>query len=613
MTGSHRGRADEDFYEYRVSEPAFALEPAVPVAPQSRALPASVWFATMLGLLVAYRTILPTSKQLMALGTSVGLSSTNAWAATSVTLSAVSILLIFGIVLFIERRPLASLGLGRPRISDLGVGIAVFLGAAVVGAIYRFTLTKIFPHSLTNIAPAQIKLMITLPIPAALALAVGAGFGEEIAERGFAFDRLRSATGSAGLAIVMTLGLSMAAHFAFWGWRYAIMIGPTELILILVYWWRRNLWPNIIAHTLIDSFPVVARTAIFAWLGFFGAGSYYHDQLAQFHYESGSYADAVREYSKALEASPSDTHLLSERADAEVMNRDYAQAIGDLDSAIAKKPGDPDLQIQRAMAYYYAGFYQKAKDDADRAVAAAPKDWSMFEQRAQIEKWLSQPDHEIADLDQAIRLSKTPNAELYRDRGRVFLDKHDNDSGLRDLKKALEIDGDSTDTLTAIADAYYNEKRYPEEIAILTRALKIDPDDSNAYTSRAYAYMTLGQYQQALDDYRSASKVAPQDSDTANDMSWLLSTCPLAKLRDGKRALALANFACGHTGWDEAKSIDTLAAAYAELGNYSEAVVWQQRAIDLAGSSDKDFQQQLQQRLELYRKGLPYRETYLPG
>jgi tetratricopeptide (TPR) repeat protein len=596
-----------------VSEPAFALEPAVPVVQRSRALPASVWFATMLGLLVAYRTVLPTSKQLMALGTSVGLSPTNAWAATAFTLSGVGILLIFGIVLFIERRPLASLGLGRPRMSDLGVGIAVFLGAAVIGAIYRFTLTRIFPHSLTNIAPEQVKLMITLPIPAALALAVGAGFGEEIGERGFAFDRLRSATGSASLAIVMTLGLSMAAHFAFWGWRYAIMIGPTELILILVYWWRRNLWPNIIAHTLVDSFPVVARTAIFAWLGFFGAGSYYHDQLAQFHYENGSYADAVQEYSKAIEAAPSDTHLLSERADAEVMNRDYAQAIGDLDSAIGKKPGDPDLQIQRAMAYYYAGFYQKAKDDADKAVAAAPKDWTMFEQRAEIEKWLNQPDHEIADLDQAIRLSKTPNADLYRDRGQAFLDKHDNDRGVRDLKKALEIDGNNTATLTAIADAYYIENRYPEEIAILTRSLKIDPDDTNAYMSRADAYTALGQYQQALDDYRSASKHAPGDSDAANDMSWLLSTCPLAKLRDGKRALALANYACEQAGWDEPKSIDTLAAAYAEMGNYEEAVVWQQRAIDLAGPSDKDFQQQLQQRLELYRKGLPYREAHLPG
>lgn len=611
MTGSHRGRADEVLYEYRLSEPTFALEPA-PAEEESKALPASVWFATMLGLLVAFPTVLPTSKQLISLGTAVGLSPINASAATSLILSAVAILLIFGIVLFIERRPLASLGLGRPRMSDLGLGIALFAVAVLIGGIYRFAIRAIFPHSMANIAPERMKLMLTMPIPAALALAVGAGFREEISERGFAFDRLRSTTGSVGLAIVMALGLSMAAHVAFWGWRYAIMIGPTELILILAYWWRRNLWPNIVAHTLVDSFPVVARTAILAGMALIN-GENYHAQVAQFRYQYDDYAVAVQEYSKALEAAPGDTQLLSERAGAEVMNRDYALAIADLDSAIAKKPADPDLQIQRAMAYYYAGLYQKAKDDADKAVAAAPKDGTMFQQRAEIEKWLNQPDHEIADLDQAIRLSKTPNAELYRDRGQVFLAKHDNDSGLRDLKKALEIDGNNAATLMEIADAYFAKKQYPEEIATLTRSLELDPDNINAYASRAYAYMALGQYQPALDDYRSALKQAPEDSDASNDLSWFLSTCPQANLRDGKRALALASHACKLTGWVEAQYIDTLAAAYAELGNFDVAVVWEQRAIDLAGPSNKDFQLELQQRLELYRRREPYREEHQRG
>lgn len=595
-----------------MSDPAFALESPAQDAAKSGALPASVWFATMLGLLLAHPTLLPTSKQLISLCTSVGLSPTNAWAGASLILSSAGVLLIFGIVLFIERRPLSSLGLGRPRISDLGLGIALFVGSLLISVIYRLTLRTVFPHSMVYVAPEQFKRLLMLPLPAALALAVGAGFGEEISERGFAFDRLRSITGSVGLAMIMTLALSVAAHVAFWGWRYAIMIGPTELILILFYWWRRNLWPNIVAHTLIDSFPFVVQRAIFAGMALLGFGNY-HAQVAQIRYHYGSYTAAVQEYSKALEATPGDPQLLRDRASAEVMNRDYAEAITDLDSAIAKKPSDPDLRIQRAMAYYYAGLYQKAKDDADKAVAAAPAESTMFQQRAEIEKWINQPDHEIADLDQAIKFSKTPNAELYRDRGRAFLDKHDYDSGLRDLKKALEIDGNNTATLTAIADAYYNEKRYPEEIATLTRSLKIDPDNTTAYTSRAYAYMALGNYQQALDDYRSASKRDPDDSETANDLSWFLSTCPQAQLRDGKRALALANYACQHTEWVDAQCIDTLAAAYAELGSFDKAIVWEQRAIELAGASNKDFQQELQQRVELYRKGLPFREAHRPG
>ncbi len=593
-------------------EPGFAQEPTSQLAAEPRALPATVYFVTLVGLLVAFPTVIPGPRELYSLAMSAGMSATNAWATISVTTCAIQILLIFGIVRFIERRPLASLGLGSPTMSDLGLGLALFTGAALISGIYVLTLVTIFPHSMANVAPEQFKRMLTLPMPTALALAVAAGLTEEIGERGFALERLRAATGSVGFAIAAVLALSLAAHIAFWGWRYAILIGPTELILILVYLWRGNLWPNIIAHALYDSFPVIARMALLAALSLFGIGNY-HALVGEFRYGYRDYAGAVEEYTRALASAPGDPHLLSARADAEVMNHDYAQAIADLDFAIGKKAGDPDYLIQRAMAYFYAGFYQKAQAEADKSIAAAPTRWTLYEQRAEIEKWLNQPDKSIADLDQAIKLSKTKNADLYSKRGQACLAKQDYESALRDLKQAAELRPDDVDTLSALAAAYRGKKQYVQEAATLTRLLEIEPGKADTYIARAAAHLELGQYQAVLDDYRLAAKHEPDNAEAANDLSWFLCTCPDAKLRDGKRALELANHACELSGWTQATFIDTLAAAFAEQRNFGEASVWQQRAIDLVGQSQTELKQELQKRLELYRKGLPYREERPSG
>ena len=564
---------------------------------------------TLVGLLVAFPTVIPGPRALNSLALSAGMSATNAWAATSIATWSIQILLIFGIVRFVERRPLATLGLGSLTISDLGLGLALFTGAVLVGGLYVLTLRASFPHFMANVAPEQIKRMLALPVPVALALAVTAGFAEEIAERGFALDRIRAATGSVGIAIAGVLALSMAAHIAFWGWRYAIMVGPIELILILVYLWRGNLWPNIIAHALYDSFPAIARVAVLAALSLLGTENH-HALVGQFCYTYRDYAGAVQEYSRALEAAPGDPHLLRARADAEVMNHDYAQAIADLDLAITRHSDDPDYLIQRAMAYFYAGYYQKAQAEADKAIAAAPTRWNLYEQRAEFEKWLNQPDKSIADLDQAIKLSKTRNAQLYTERGQAFLAKKDYDRALENLKEAADIGPNDTDTLDALASAYGGKKEYAQQVATLTRLLEIEPAQVDALINRAAAHLELGQRQEALDDYRRAYKLRPYDAEAANDLSWFLCTCPDAKLRDGKRALELANHACELSEWTQAWYIDTLAAAYAEQRDFDEAIVWQQRAIDLAGQSQKELSDELQKRLELYKKGLPYREEH---
>ena len=97
---------------------------------------------------------------------------------------------------------------------------------------------------------------------------------------------------------------------------------------------------------------------------------------------------------------------------------------------------------------------------------------------------------------------------------------------------------------------------------------------------------------------------------TLNNLAWLQATSPRAELRDGAKAIDNATKACELTEWKKAIYVDTLAAAYAEAGDFDSAVKWQKKAVDLlpedvSAESRVDYES----RLKLYKSGKPYRES----
>lgn len=102
------------------------------------------------------------------------------------------------------------------------------------------------------------------------------------------------------------------------------------------------------------------------------------------------------------------------------------------------------------------------------------------------------------------------------------------------------------------------------------------------------------------------TRKAATDVNLANMMAWIRATSAEKTLRDGAEAIRLAEKADNETGHKNPEVLDTLAAAYAETGNFSKAVEIMQKALDNAGSSDfrKDA---FKQRLDLYKKQTAYR------
>ena len=117
--------------------------------------------------------------------------------------------------------------------------------------------------------------------------------------------------------------------------------------------------------------------------------------------------------------------------------------------------------------------------------------------------------------------------------------------------------------------------------------------------------MNIGAHKEAIADYEVALQTAVDDSGVLNNYAWVLATSPDDSLRDGKKALELGRKACELTNYEKPHILSTLAAAYAEMGDFENALKWSRKACEM---SDESIKKQLQEELESYQQQKPWRE-----
>jgi tetratricopeptide (TPR) repeat protein len=122
-------------------------------------------------------------------------------------------------------------------------------------------------------------------------------------------------------------------------------------------------------------------------------------------------------------------------------------------------------------------------------------------------------------------------------------------------------------------------------------------------------YLNQGKQAEAIADYEEAVKVDGKNSGVLNNLAWVLATSPEDNLRNGQRAIELAKQACDVTEYKQAHVLSTLAASYAESGDFDTAITWSKKAVENGG---EELKAQLSKELEIYEEKKPWRAAAPP-
>jgi tetratricopeptide (TPR) repeat protein len=209
-------------------------------------------------------------------------------------------------------------------------------------------------------------------------------------------------------------------------------------------------------------------------------------------------------------------------------------------------------------------------------------------------------------------LADTRDAFVQSSLGAALLDVGLVDQAAAHLQIALEVKPDSVEAQSNLGLALFQMGRLNESVTHLEKALAIDPDYENAHYNLGNSLLQLRRITEALAHYKKALQINPDDAEILNNMAWVLATCPDDNVRDGAKAVELAERADNSTGRTKPRIAATVAAAYAETGRFADAVQAARRAIELAVAEPNDgFADSIREQLQAYEAGAPFRDRRL--
>jgi len=174
---------------------------------------------------------------------------------------------------------------------------------------------------------------------------------------------------------------------------------------------------------------------------------------------------------------------------------------------------------------------------------------------------------------------------------------------------AIAVTSDNDTAQADLADLLLRRGRLSEAVFHSQEALRIRPGNADAHNTLGIALFQMGDLKDAVAHWKQSLEIQPGNMNAQTNLAWALATAPDASLRDGTKAVELAQNVARRAGHANAMVLRTLAASYAETGQFAEAVDIAQQAFQLASAQGNSaLMADLQLNIASYRRELPLRD-----
>ena len=189
------------------------------------------------------------------------------------------------------------------------------------------------------------------------------------------------------------------------------------------------------------------------------------------------------------------------------------------------------------------------------------------------------------------------------------------DEAINWLELQLQKTPDSRILNLSLLEILHENKSFREAKERLRPMLEKEPDNLLLLRFDSQLSISMGLHAEAVEALTKVIEADPSDYTSVNNLAWILATSPLDSVRDGKRAVEFAEKAGELSRHKKAFVLSTLAAAYAEAGNFEKAREWSKISIEVAKKEKskteeerKELLENLQKEWECFSQDKPFRE-----
>jgi len=337
-----------------------------------------------------------------------------------------------------------------------------------------------------------------------------------------------------------------------------------------------------------------------------------HYNLGDALASQGKLAEAAAEYMAALQVKPdyADAHYGLGNALAGQGN--LAEAIAEYTAALRIDPGHVEAHNNLGLALAGQGRLAEAAAEYQAALRIQPDLAAAHNNLGNILTGEGRLAQATAEYQAALRI-QPDYVEAYYNLGNALAGQGMFAEAAAEYQAALRINPEYAEAHNNLGIALASLGEVTEAIAEYTAALRVKPDFAEVRCNLGGVLAARGQTREAIAQYREALRLRPEWPPALSKLAWILATDRNASLRNGAEAVQSAERLCEITGYRQDDALDALAAAYAEVGRFNDAIQVAQKAVELANAAGQgDLVGHIQERLKLYQAGSPYREGPAP-
>jgi tetratricopeptide (TPR) repeat protein len=286
-----------------------------------------------------------------------------------------------------------------------------------------------------------------------------------------------------------------------------------------------------------------------------------------------------------------------------------AEAIQQFEAALKQEPENGEAQSNLAVTLLRMGKLEEAIPHLEKALVATPDSPELHTNLGGALAQDGRLDEAIVHLQKAVELSPD-SASLHANLAGVLVQRGRWKEALRQFDRALALTPDSAPLQTSFGMALLEHGQPVEAIPHFEKALALVPADPQARSYLGSALRLQGRAAEALTQWQQALEAQPDLLQALDEAAWVMATNRESSVRNGPKAVELAERAVQVSGGQQPRILATLAASYAEAGQFPKAVETAHRALDLASEQNQwALAGGLHAMIARYESGSPFRDV----